>query len=111
MRCRLVVVAPVALFLLAQALLAGSPPKAVAIYAPAPEYPALANGKRPEGSGIFVLHINAKTGVVKSVSVTKTTGSPILDKAAIDAVRRWKFRPGSPLVRIPMTLTAHGATY
>jgi TonB family protein len=85
--------------------------KALAIYAPQPRYPSLPNGKKPEGSGMFVFHIDPRTGAVRSVSVEKGTGFAILDKAAIDAFRRWKFRPGTPTAKIPMTFTAHELSY
>ncbi len=95
-----------------QAVVVAEPqPKAMAIYAPQPEYPSLPNGQRPEGSGMFVFHIDPKTGVVRSVSVEKSTGHAILDKAAIDALRRWRFTPGNPIVKIPMTFTTHRLPY
>jgi TonB family protein len=79
-----------------------------AYYAPKPDYPALPSGERPEGSGMFVLHINPKTGVVKSVSIEKSTGFAILDQAAIDAYKRWRFPPGVPTAKCPITFTTHG---
>lgn len=102
----------IALAIAGRAWPSGEPePKALAIYAPQPLYPSLRNGKKPEGSGIFLVHIDPKTGVVRSVSVEKSTGFAILDKAAIDAYRRWKFRPGNSKAKIPITFTGHELPY
>ena len=82
--------------------LAQSEPKAHAYYAPRPYYGL----GWPEGSGIFTVNINPKTGLVTSVSVKKSTGSAALDKSAIDALRRWKFRvPTKPSVEVPITFS------
>src|SRR5690242_6567793 len=84
--------------------------RAVATYAPKPGYPVLPNGKLPEGSGMFILRIDPKTGLVKYVSVEKSTGSPLLDKSSIDCLKRWRFMPNPRLsrVKVPFTYTAHG---
>jgi TonB family protein len=94
---------------------AGTEPdgRLLAIYAPKPEYPVLPNGHLPQGSGMFLLQIDPKTGVVKSVSVEKSTGSAVLDKTTIDCLRRWKFirNAGVSKVKIPFTYTATGTFY
>ena len=46
------------------------------------------------GSGVFVMNVDAATGKVKSVEVQKSTGQPFLDRSAIEAFKRWRFRPG-----------------
>jgi TonB family protein len=84
-------------------------PKASAYFAPRPDYPppayrALPKDQCPQGSGIFTVNIDQKSGLVSSVSVKKTTGFAALDKGAIDALRRWKFRiPTKPSVEVPIT--------
>jgi protein TonB len=84
-------------------------PKAFAYFAPRPDYPPAAyrrlpKDQWPQGSGLFTVNIDQKTGLVSSVSVKKTTGFAILDKAAIDALRRWRFRiPTKPSVEVPIT--------
>jgi len=88
--------------------MADPPTHAIAYYAPKPEYPTLPDGSRPEGSGVFVLHIDLRTGRVKSVSVEKSTGFAILDKAAIDCYKQWRFNRGVPMVKCPITFTTHG---
>jgi len=73
--------------------------KAFAYYAPRPAY----RPEWPEGRGIFTVNINPNTGSVVSVFVKKSTGSEKLDKAAIDAFRRWKFKaPTKPSVEVPI---------
>jgi TonB family protein len=79
---------------------------ASAIYAPPPVYPSLPDGKRPEGSGVFVLHVSPKSGIVRFVSVEKSTGFAVLDNAAIGCFKRWKFKPrGARLVKIPLSFS------
>jgi TonB family protein len=83
--------------------------RCVAIYAPQPQYPSSSTGQRPEGEGLFVCHINLSTGLVTSVSVAKSTGYAILDKAAVDSLKRWKFKPGTcgRAVKIPLGFWHH----
>jgi len=96
----------------ASALLNAEPEgKVLAVYAPKPEYPVLPNGERPEGSGIYVIHINPKTGLVRSVSIEKSTGHKVLDDAVINSLKRWKFIKGTPVVKVPFTFTATGQFY
>jgi protein TonB len=84
--------------------------KCLAIYAPRPAYPALPSGQRPEGKGLLICHIDAKTGRVTSVSIAKSTGFAILDEAAVDCYKRWRFKPGTCAreVKIPFEFTTHG---
>jgi protein TonB len=89
-----------------QTLVAETPWKAFAVSTPAPDYPALSTGQRFEGSGVFVLHIDPKTGTVGSVAIEKSTGQAALDNAALDALRRWKFKPGVPsVVKVPIAFS------
>src|SRR5439155_25839844 len=69
--------------------------KALAIYAPKPQYPLDARAQRIAGSGVAVLAVDPDTGVVKKAEMAASTGSSILDNAALDAFRRWKFAPGT----------------
>jgi protein TonB len=73
----------------------------------APLYPALARATRQEGIVILETVITA-TGRVESVHVLK--GYPLLDGAALEAVRQWRFTParlnGEP-VPVVMTVTVN----
>lgn len=84
----------------------GAEEECVAIYAPRLEYPyysSVRNGWRPQGKGLFSCRIDAKTGHVTSVSIAKSTGFSVLDSAAINCLKRWKFRPNcAKEVKIPV---------
>src|SRR5205814_7726704 len=75
--------------------------EAVALYAPRPAY----SPKWPEGKGVFVLHLDTRSGKVVSVSVAKSTGTMILDQSAVAGLKQWRFRPGPKAVRIPFEFT------
>ncbi|MDR7098497.1 protein TonB [Lysobacter niabensis] len=62
------------------------------ISTPSPKYPAqaLRNGER--GTVTVSVEIGAD-GVPTDVGVARSSGSRQLDRAAVDAVRRWRFRP------------------
>jgi len=86
--------------------------KALAIASPRPPYPYEARAKRITGSGVIVATVDAASGSVTDASVAQSTGSSILDDAAVSTFRRWRFRPGSvSKVRIPITFTLTGASY
>jgi TonB family protein len=61
------------------------------VVSPFPDYP-------PEvwprgGSGVFELRIR-KDGGVSGIVITKSTGEPLLDRAAMRALIRYRFKPG-----------------
>ena len=68
--------------------------RAVAIYTPKPDYPFQARKRYWAGVGLYVMNIDEETGLVTSVEITKSSGHKILDQAAVDAFRRWRFQPG-----------------
>jgi len=74
--------------------------RVLATYAPRPQYPEEARRKHIEGSGVFVLHVNR--GVVTKVDIYRSTGSPILDNAAVSAMRQWRFQPTNTPVPVPV---------
>lgn len=59
---------------------------------PPPRYPDLARRNGWEGEVIVRAQVNA-AGRVTSASVLTKSRYAVLDKAAVDAVRRWRFRP------------------
>jgi protein TonB len=86
--------------------------RATALTAPRPEYPYEARRQRITGSGIVVMTVDSATGRVANVSMAESTGSPVLDNAAVTAFRRWRFRPGTvSRIRAPITFTLTGAQY
>lgn len=86
--------------------------KALALFAPRPEYPYEARSRRVTGSGAATLTVNAASGSVIEVRMSQSTGSSILDGATLSAFRRWRFRPQTvSLVQVPITYTLTGASY
>jgi TonB family protein len=83
-----------------------SVPKAAAIRAPRPEYPFEARARHMTGRGIAILRIDSRTGCVTAVRIEKSTGHVIRDHAALSALMRWRFKPGTvPQLRIPINFT------
>jgi len=76
------------------------------VYYPTPEYPLEARREHMTGTGIFVLEVDAPSGTVTRVKVVRSTGFPILDKSAVDTLKRWRFRPNKVAkIRIPITFS------
>ena len=83
-----------------------------ALSAPRPEYPYEARRSKVTGNGIAVMAVDPANGVVTDVMMTQSTGSPVLDNAAIAGFRRWRFKPGTASqVKVPITFTMSGAMY
>lgn len=62
--------------------------------APAPQYPAQALRRGEEGT-VSVRAEVGPDGVPTSVSLVAGSGSRLLDRAALDAVRGWRFQPAT----------------
>ncbi|SRR5713101_3726266 len=68
-----------------------------------PIYPYTDRARWHQGSGLFRLALDQKTGSVIQVTVEKSTGYKTLDDSAIVALRQWRFRPGKwKAVRVPV---------
>lgn len=67
----------------------GSP---VPVSSPAPRYPAEAMRRRESGTVLVRVDVGPD-GVPTSTSLVQSSRSRSLDRAALDAVRRWRFRP------------------
>jgi len=61
--------------------------------AEAPAYPFVAKYRRWQGSGVFYVKIDPRSGKVTDVRVTKPTGFKVLDDSSIIALRSWVFKP------------------
>ena len=77
------------------------------IYNPAPRYPFEMRSLRAgpsTGTGKFRVTFGTN-GLVKSVQTVESTGQPILDRAAIQALQTWKADPGAQdwTVLVPIT--------
>ncbi len=60
---------------------------------PAPRYPRLARKKGWEGFVTLAVEVDA-AGAVVAVTIASSSGHDQLDRAALEAVRRWRFEPG-----------------
>jgi TonB family protein len=86
--------------------------KAMVAYAPRPGYPYEARRQRITGSGVALLTVDRILGTVTDVVMAQSCGNAILDNSTLDALRRWRFKPGSVArVRVPITYTLMGASY
>ena len=71
---------------------------------PRPEYPYEARRKRIRGSGVFLLRFDYETGHVRQIHIVHSTGSPILDEAAVTVLKQWIAKPRSiHLMDVPIT--------
>lgn len=75
---------------------------------PAPRYPYMARRRGQEGRVILRVQVNA-AGHAEAVSIWQSSGYRVLDDAALDAVRKWRFipahragKPVSGLVEVPV---------
>lgn len=82
-----------------------------ALFQRAPRYPPELRRKQRQGT-VYVLFIVDTRGRVTQAKVQKST-DPAFEKAALDAVRQWKFEPGTrqgekvPFrMRVPITFNA-----
>jgi len=86
--------------------------KAMVAYAPRPVYPYEARRQRVTGSGVALLTVDQRSGTVTDVLMAQSCGNAILDNSALDALRRWRFKPGSVTkVQVPITYTLMGVSY
>ena len=59
---------------------------------PKPHYPLLARNQGIEGRVVVNVLVSAQ-GTVKTISVGQSSGSRLLDKAALQTVKKWRFHP------------------
>jgi protein TonB len=80
------------------------------IAAVAPQYSAEARLRHLQGTGFFRIVIDVKTGAVTQVVTLRSTGWAYLDAAAIAALRRWRWKPGTwKEVDVPVVFQMGGA--
>jgi TonB family protein len=95
----------------AQVIVISSAAKALAVYAPPPQYPLAARMANVTGRGIAILDVNRATGLVLSARMAPSTGDKDLDQAALKAVRQWRFRlGGASRIDVPIQFTINRPT-
>lgn len=81
----------------------GEPSASVVTKAVRPGYPYEAVSRHISGNGLCILMVRPD-GTVKDAEMGVSTGSPILDNAAVHAFRQWTFVPGRvQKVKIPIS--------
>lgn len=87
-----------------------APDMSTVAFGPRPDYPYEARRQRITGSGVIMMEVDRGTGKVTEAHMLLSTGSVILDDAALYAFRRWRFMPGTTAspVKIPITFTMGG---
>ena len=74
----------------------------------APDYPFADQVQRREGTGLFRLILDLKTGHVTKVVMLKSTGFITLDRCAVRSVQEWRWRPGKwREIEVPIKFTLH----
>jgi protein TonB len=81
---------------------------------PAPRYPPLARRMRQEGKVVLRVLVDIG-GAASQIEVRNSSGSDVLDEAALEAVKRWRFvparrgdQPVGAWVLVPITFTLQG---
>lgn len=83
-----------------------------ALTAPRPKYPYEARRQKVTGNGVVIMTVDPVSGSVTDVVMETSTGSSVLDNAAVTGFRRWRFKPGTvSRVKSPVTFTMTGAQY
>ena len=74
-----------------------------ALASPGAAYPEEAQKAKTTGTGLYELRID-RSGMTTGVAIVKSSGSAVLDKAAISAFKKWRFKAGAfRSVRIPVS--------
>lgn len=76
---------------------------------PRPAYPEIARRRGQEGEVMVLAHVDAQ-GNPATVLIDASSGYPLLDRAAVAAIRHWKFHPAyrngqavPGMVRVPVS--------
>jgi TonB family protein len=80
------------------------------LWGPKPGYAWEARSKGQMGTCIALVNIQPSSGKVTHVDVAQSTGYPILDRAVVETLREWRFKPGAPSqMQVPVTFGSGGS--
>ena len=86
--------------------------KAFATFTPLPKYPAKERSDSVTGIGVCMVSVDPASGRVTTVSMEQSTGDSTLDKSAVNAFRKWRFKQGTvSKVRIPIEFNMPTASH
>jgi TonB family protein len=86
--------------------------KAFATFTPLPKYPARKRSDSVIGIGVCIVSVDPVSGRVTAASMEQSTGDSTLDKSAVNAFQKWRFKPGTVSnVRIPIEFSMPGASH
>jgi TonB family protein len=86
--------------------------KAFATFTPLPEYPAKERSGSVTGIGVCIVWVDPVSGRVTAASMEQSTGDSTLDKSAVNAFQKWRFKPGTVSnVRIPIEFSMPSASH
>jgi TonB family protein len=76
---------------------------------PVPEYPYAARRDYLQGQGLYLVRFDRGTGLVREVAVVHSSGHPILDQAALGALRQWRIKPHTfEKIKVPFNFELDG---
>lgn len=77
------------------------------VHAPTPELPVNPARFRDTHTGVYLLRVQIKSGVVTQVLIGQSAGDKALDKPAVKALLTWRFKPGAvpyrKITSVPMS--------
>jgi len=78
--------------------------QSMAITAPLPDYTYEMKRRNLSGNGVCLVAVDPATGTVTNATMSRSTGSPLLDKITTQTFKSWRFKPGTvSQVRIPIS--------
>ena len=83
----------------------GAKLRKLTVNAPKSNYPYEARKHHWVGVGWFLMRVDEPSGAVTSVEILQSTGHKILDRAAVDSLKRWKFIPHSGFKKVKTPIT------